>query len=302
VLVHAGAEEAVFLFALATLQAGDHIIVQWPCYQSLHEVARGIGCEVTPWVAREENGWAPDPDELRAILRPGTKAIIVNSPHNPTGYHMSQAIFRALCALAEERQIVLFSDEVYRGLEYREDQRLPAACDVSASAVSLGVMSKAYGLAGLRIGWIATRNRQVFSRIESMKDYTTICCSAPSELLAEVALRHGESIVRRNRSTIATNLDLLRGFFKGQAGLMAWHEPMAGPIAFPRLLRGEVEAFCAEAARACGVLLLPGTVYGDRGNHFRVGFGRKDLPQALARLEQWLLSKRRGPGAGAWPR
>jgi aspartate/methionine/tyrosine aminotransferase len=149
-------------------------------------------------------------------------------------------------------------------------------------------MSKTYGLGGLRIGWIATRDERVRARMASLKDYTTICSSAPSEFLAEVALRHGEAIAARNRALIRSNLDLLDEFFGRYQDTFSWHRPQAGPIAFPRLLRGNVESFCDQLAAAKSVLLLPGTLYADQGNHFRIGFGRKDLPQGLRRLEEFL--------------
>jgi aspartate/methionine/tyrosine aminotransferase len=288
VLVHAGAEEAIFLFMHAVLAAGDQIVVHSPCYQSLAEVARSIGCEVTPWQAREDQGWDLDPEELAGLLKPNAKAIVLNSPHNPTGSHMAADTFREVLRLAEERGITLFSDEVYRGLEYEEADRLPPACTVSACAVSLGVMSKTFGLAGLRIGWVATRDAGVLERMAALKDYTTICSSAPSEVLAGIALRHAEAIAERNRSIITANLRLLDSFFERQADRLSWHRPKAGPIAFPRLKHGEVEAFCDGLLRARGVLLLPGTVYGDRENRFRIGFGRRDMPESLTLLEEHL--------------
>ncbi|MGA2479395.1 MAG: aminotransferase class I/II-fold pyridoxal phosphate-dependent enzyme [Spirochaetia bacterium] len=290
VLVHAGAEEAIFLFMQAALVPGDHLIVHWPCYQSLFEVARGIGCEVSTWQAREEKGWAVDPSELTRLIRSSTKAIVINVPHNPTGYHMPRETFAEVLKIAETHGVAVLSDEVYRGLEPAAAERLPAACELSASAVSLGVMSKTYGLAGLRIGWVASRNATVLSRMAALKDYTTICCSAPSEHLAELALRHGEQIASRNRAIIAANLPLLDSFFARHADRFTWQRPKAGPIAFPRLLGREVSAFCDACAAGCGVLLLPGTLYGDAGNHFRIGFGRKNMSEALARLEEFLAA------------
>ena len=217
VLVHSGAEEAIFLFMHTVLNPGDHIIVHWPCYQSLFEVARSIGCEVTKWEARVENKWALDLDELKRSLRTNTRAIIINTPHNPTGYLMPQKEFRALNTLAQEKGVLLFSDEVYRELEYDPADRLPAACDLNPEAVSLGVMSKSYGLAGLRIGWIATKNARVLASMAALKDYTTICSSAPSEYLAELALQHREQIAERNLQLIHTNLSLLETFFSVHA-------------------------------------------------------------------------------------
>ena len=291
VLVFSGAEEAIFAFMHAALSPGDHIVVHQPCYRSLVDVARSVGCEVTPWKAREEEGWELDPDELVTLIRPATRAIVLNVPHNPTGYLMSADAFLRTLRVAEERGILLFSDEVYRGLEGNPADRLPHACDVSESAVSLGVMSKTYGLPGLRIGWVATRREALRVRMAEIKDYTTICASAPSELLAEVALRHADDIARRSREIIDANLGLLDGFFSRRARAVSWHRPKAGPIAFPRLLAGGVEPFCRDLVESHGVLLAPGRLFGDTGSHFRLGFGRKSMPAALTKLEEFLASR-----------
>ena len=294
VLVHTGAEEAIFLFMHALLNAGDHVIVHTPCYQSLTEIARGIGCEVTQWRARAENNWALDVDELRGLIKPNTRALVINTPHNPTGYLLSRADFLRVHEIARERDIVLFCDEVYRESEYALAARLPSACDVNERAVSLGVMSKTYGLAGLRIGWIATRNARVYERMAALKDYTTICNSAPSEFLAEIALRHRAQLAQRNVDLITRNLQLLDTFFAEHADRFAWVRPGAGPIAFPKMLRGEVDAFCHALATTQGVLLLPGRLFDDDAQpmhleqHFRIGFGRKNMPEALARLREFL--------------
>lgn len=290
VLVHSGAEEAIFLFMHAALKAGDHVIVHWPCYQSLAAVAHSIGCDLTRWVADELDGWRLDLDELRRSIRPNTKIIVINTPHNPTGYLMGQAEFRELIDIAEEHDIILFCDEVYRESEYVVADRLPAACDLSERAVSLGVMSKTYGLPGLRIGWVATRNAEIYARMAALKDYTTICNSAPSEFLAELALRHRDLLVRRNLQIIKGNLTVLNDFFDRHTELFEWQRPKAGPIAFPRLLKGVVESFCRNLVTTAGVLLLAGTVYDDEGNHFRIGFGRENLPEAVAELEKFLKS------------
>jgi aspartate/methionine/tyrosine aminotransferase len=291
VLVHTGAGEAIFLFMHAALRAGDHVVVHWPCYQSLAEVARSIGCEVSTWKAREENAWALDLDELRKLLKPNTRAIILNTPHNPTGYLMSRVDFEAVHRLARGRDLLLFSDEVYRESEYDAAARLPAACDLGDHAVSLGVTSKTYGLAGLRIGWVATKNRKVYERMAALKDYTTICNSAPSEFLAEIAMRHRRELAGRNLGIIQRNLAVMDTFFARHADLFSWVRPQAGSMTFPRYLGGDAESFCDELVRKAGVLLLPGSVYDDRADHFRLGLGRKNLPEAVARLEEFLESR-----------
>lgn len=288
ILVHSGAGEAIFLFMHAMLDAGDHVIVHAPGYQSLAEVARGAGCDVSLWLAREENNWALDLDELPRLLRPNTKAIILNTPHNPTGYLMSRADFDSVNRFARENDLLLFSDEVYRESEYEPAARLPAACDLGEYAVSLGVTSKTYGLAGLRIGWIATHNKNVYQRMAVLKDYTTICNSAPSEFLAEVAMRHRLKLARRNLGIIEKNLAVIDSLIQRHADLFSWVRPRAGSMAFPRYLGGDVESFCDELVRKAGVLLLPGSVYDDASNHFRLGLGRRNLPEAVARLEEFL--------------
>jgi aspartate/methionine/tyrosine aminotransferase len=293
VLVCSGAEEAIFLFMNGALQSGDRVVVHSPCYQSLEAVARGIGCEVEGWKAHEQNGWALDLDDLRRLVRPDTRAVVINTPHNPTGYLMRRDEFGEVIRLAQDRGIILLSDEVYRESEYDPADRLPMACDLNERAVSLGVMSKTYGLPGLRIGWIATRNAELYDRLARLKDYTTICNSAPSEFLAELGLRHREQLVERNLGIIARNLSVLDDFFARHADRFSWIRPRAGPIAFPRLLGEEVDSFCHDLLKAAGVLLLPGSVYGDRENHFRIGFGRKNMPEALERLEGFLQGQSR---------
>jgi aspartate/methionine/tyrosine aminotransferase len=288
VLVFTGANEAIYIFMMAALQAGDHVIVHAPHYQALSEVAKGIGCEISSWHAREENGWALDLDELRHLVRPSTKAVIVNLPHNPTGYLMPRADFDELNRFAQEKNMLLFSDEVYRESEYDPADRLPAAVDYGAHAVSLGVTSKTYGLAGLRIGWLATKNRDLYNKMTSLKDYTTICNSAPSEFLAEVAMRNRTKLAERNLYIIKHNLTIIDDLFANHSSLFSWHRPKAGSMGFPKLLQGNVESFCDDLVKIEGVLLLPGSMYDETDNHFRLGLGRKNLPQAVERLEGYL--------------
>jgi aspartate/methionine/tyrosine aminotransferase len=288
ILVHSGAEEAIFIFLHALLEPNDHIIVHQPAYQSLSEIARKIGCRVCDWTAREENDWKLDVEELRRLICPETKLIIINTPHNPTGFLMSPEDFRAVLKLADDNKIVVFSDEVYRESEHDPADRLPAACDLSDRAISLGVMSKTYGLAGLRIGWIAARNSALIERMMGLKDYTTICNSAPGEFLAEIALRNRRRIISRNLGIIRANLSLLDEFFNEFEELFEWKKPRAGSIGFPGLFGENIEEFCERLVQNAGVLLLPGTVFGDTANHFRIGFGRLNMPAALTRLREFL--------------
>jgi aspartate/methionine/tyrosine aminotransferase len=289
ILVHTGAQEAIFLFMFAAFKEYDHVIVHSPAYQSLAEVARAAGCDVSPWRGREESGWSLDLDELRHLMRSNTKGIIINTPHNPTGYLMSRADYDALHKFASSNNLLLFSDEVYRESEYDAAARLSAACDLGDYAVSLGVTSKTYGLAGLRVGWIATKNKKIYEKMASLKDYTTICNSAPSEFLAEVAMRNRHKLIERNVGLIRRNLAVIDELFARHADLFVWVRPQAGSMGFPRYLRGNVETFCDKLVKEAGVLLLPGSVYDDSRNHFRLGLGRKNLPEAVEKLEGYLI-------------
>ena len=287
VLTFAGAEEAVFCLMNVVLGPGDHAIVTWPGYQSLYEVGRAAGADVTLHELREPAGWALDLDLLRRQVTPTTRLIVVNAPHNPTGMLPDRATFDGLVAIAADAGAYLLLDEVYRGLEFNVTDRLPAGADALATGISLGVMSKAYALAGLRIGWLASRDHELLARLAAFKDYTTICSSAPSEILAIIALRAGDRVLDRSRGIIAANLERLDAFFEDWADRFSWVRPRAGSIGFPRLTVPGIwiDEWAAGLVEATGVLLLPGSQFFFPGNHFRLGFGRTDLPEALDRLE-----------------
>ncbi len=287
VLVHGGSQEPIFAFANVALKPGDHVVVQSPAYQSQYSIAEGIGAEVGRWNSDLSRDGAPDPGELESLLRPSTRAIVLTTPNNPTGYAFDRARIDAVVEIARRRGLWVFADEVYRGSE-RETERIPAICDLYELGVSLGGMSKAYGLAGLRIGWISTRDRALYERIAAFKDYLTICNSAPSEFLAELALRHGDALVDRVRRIVEPNLNLLGAFFSRHRERFEWTRPRAGTTGFPRYLGGGSAAFCSRLLEDAGVLLLPSIVFDAGDEHVRVGYGRANLPAALAALEEFV--------------
>jgi aspartate/methionine/tyrosine aminotransferase len=291
ILVCSGAEEAVFLTLQTLLGPTDHAIVTWPAYQSLRDVARGTGAKVDLLPLDPAEDWLPDVAALEDLVRPNTRLIVVNFPHNPTGMLPEPALFRKIIQVAEGAGAYLLSDEVYRYLEHDPADRLPAGADATRRGISLGVMSKAFGLAGLRIGWVACRDREVIQRISSLKDYTTICNSAPSEVLALIALRAREHVLDRSLGIIRENLRALDPFFHRWSGALEWVRPAAGAVGFPRFLGAtDVARLASRLREEAGLLILPGTLFDFAGAHFRLGFGRTDFSNGLDRLDAALTS------------
>lgn len=288
------AEEAIYLVTRVLVRPGDHVIATFPAYQSSYEVARSIGADVSflhlhPQKTEEGLSWRLDMDELRRMVRPETRLIAVNFPNNPTGALLSQAEWSQVVSVAREVGCYLLSDEVYRGMEYSETDRLPAAVDAYEKAISIGAMSKTYALAGLRVGWLATKDEALRASVLSYKDYTTICGSAPSEILAIMGLRAKDRVVARTREIIRANLEQVTHFMHEHEAWFEWIAPKAASVAFPRLRLAEpIDSFAKQLVEREGVMILPANVFSYPGNHFRVGLGRAKLNEALERIGRFV--------------
>ena len=285
----AAPEEAIFLLMHALLEAGDHVVVTAPAYQSLHEVARSIGCTVDNWLPDEDRGWYFDVATLEKQLRPDTKLVVVNFPHNPTGYVPSNEDFRALVELTRKKGIYLLADEMYQFLETNPDSTLPSACELYDNAVSLFGLSKSFGLPGLRIGWLASQNQDILKRVLALKDYTTICNSAPSEILAIIAVRNRAIIFEKQRARLRKNLSVLDEFFSNYSDCLAWSRPMGSSVCFPRMLIDQdTSTFCDKLVNNAGIMLVPSRLFQFGERHVRIGFGRDDLPQVISAFAGYL--------------
>jgi aspartate/methionine/tyrosine aminotransferase len=293
ILCCAGAEEAIYIAMRVLLHPGDHAIVITPNYQAAETLPLDI-CEVSGVALDIERQWNLDVDRLRAALRPNTKLISINFPNNPTGKIISRACFDAIIDLCRSRGIWLFSDEVYRLIERDPAQRLPQAVDAYERGISLNVMSKAYGLAGLRIGWLACKDPALLLKFERYKHFLSICNSAPSEVLACIALQASDTLLARNRNLVRANLAVLNAFFGDYTHLFDWREPDGGCIGFIRYLGADgVEEFTRRLIEEAGVLFLPSSIYRSElgavpKNCLRVGFGRAHVPLGIAALRTWL--------------
>ncbi len=278
----AAPEEAIFLLMHALLQPGDHVVSTFPGYQSLYEIAGSIGCQLSRWEPDEAAGWHFDLARLEALITPQTKLVVVNFPHNPTGYVPSHSEFDALIGMLREHGIYLLSDEMYRFLEIETGSTLPSACEAYERAFSLFGMSKTFGLPGLRIGWIATQNAPTLARMLELKDYTTICSSAPSEILSIIALQNKQAIIDTQNARLARNFALLDEFFAARPERFALNRPRGGSICFPRMLGVESTlAFADKIVAEAGIMLAPSHVFDYGDQHFRLGFGRENFGEVL---------------------
>lgn len=282
-------EEAIFIAMNCILKKGDHVISTFPGYQSLYEIANSIGCEVSYWKPDYSKGWHFYLEKLKTEIRKNTKLVVINFPHNPTGATISTNELNEIVKLCRQNNTFLFSDEMYRFLEYNLNDQLPSASDIYENAISLFGMSKSFALPGLRIGWLSSKNQKLMQKIEEFKDYTTICNSAPSEILSIIALKNKDQIFKRNKNIIAENLKILNTFFAQHKHLFEWYPPIAGPISFPKL-KAEIDVtnFCKKLIIEKNVMLLPASVYGIKENHFRIGFARKDLNEGLQKLAKFI--------------
>lgn len=297
ILCFAGAEEGLYTAMKTMLTKDDHVIVVVPNYQAAETIPLDI-CDVTGVPLQEDNDWALDIEAISGALRPNTKLISINFPNNPTGKIISHDDLERLVNLAREFDIFIFSDEVYRGIEIDESKRIPQIADVYEKGLSLNVMSKAYGLPGLRIGWIACQDKELLQELERYKHFLTICNSAPSEILSLIGLRARDKILARNRDIISTNLDKLDAFFSEFPDTFEWKRPDGSAVAYPKYIgAGSTNEFCENLLNETGVLILPPRIYNSDllrtpQNHFRIGFGRSGMDEMLDVFYHYLKKNR----------
>ena len=294
VLCFAGASEGIFTANSVILDKDSHAIVVTPNYQS-HETLPVAICEATGVPLNPDDGWSLDIDRIAGAVRPNTKLVTINFPHNPTGTILPLDHYHDLIELCRKHGIYILHDEIFHGLGSTGAQHLPFIADVYERGLSLNVLSKSYGLPGLRIGWIACADSEVISRMERMKHYLSICNSGPSERLAKIALRNRDQLLSRNCSIIDENLPKWEGFFERYSDLFDWRRPDGSCMAFPRYKGSEgVEQFCRSLVEESGILFLPSTIYKSElgetpTDRFRLGFGRKGLDEGLAVFDAHMM-------------
>lgn len=292
ILCFAGAEEAIYATMRTLLKPGDHVCCILPAYQSLLSVAQDVvGAEnVTglDLVDREGKWTLPMKALRKAVTSKQTKMMIMNFPHNPTGALISKEEQLEIVELARENDMWVFFDEVYRGLEIQPELMLPQMCTLYHKALSLGVMSKALGLPGLRIGWLASQSKEALTLIGNYKHYLSICNSGPSEVLALMGLRCQEKILARIHGIIQENLVVIDDFLAEFSDLFVWNAPVAGCIGLMHM-KGDVDIdhFAQAMLENGSIMILPGYLFPATNpnistrNSFRFGFGRSNFKEAM---------------------
>ena len=275
ILVTTGAIEANFLLFNVLLDAGDHVIAPFPAYQQLYTVPRSIGCDVSLWKVGPETGYRYDLDALEEMVTPKTRLIIVNTPHNPTGAMLSPADAARVYALAESVGAWVIGDEAYRWLSVPGgDAFAPPVVDMGARGISVGTLSKPYGLPGLRIGWIAGP-AELVEQCWGMRDYISLSPGKLNDALACLGLKHHEQIIARNREIIVANLAAATKWIDARRDVLSWTPPKGGLLALLKYnLPVDSLTLADTLANDYSVMLAPGSAFGYE-HHLRLGIGQR---------------------------
>ncbi len=277
VLVTTGAIEANYVLFNVLLEAGDHVVAVAPAYQQLLSVPVAIGCEVSRWeVTQGEDGaFRFDLDALERLVTPRTRLIVLNTPHNPTGAMLSEAELRRVYELAEAVNAWVMADEAYRWLTVPEgDPPAPPIRDLGELGISVGTLSKPFGLPGLRIGWIAGPP-DLITACWAARDYVSLSPGKLNDALAVIALRHRDALLERTREIVALNMECARSWFAANSDLVGWQPPRGGLLALMTYALDIPSLELANGlAEEASVMLAPGSVFNIE-HHLRIGIGQE---------------------------
>ena len=293
VLVTHGAIGANHLVHLTLVEPGDKVISVLPTYQQHYSIPESIGADVRILRLREENAWLPDLEELGAHLTGGAKLVAINNPNNPTGSLMDRSMLEKIVALCDQAGAWLLCDEVYRGIDHTDPGTTTSVADLYHRGISTASMSKAFSLAGLRLGWI-TAHTDLIHELTIHRDYNTISVGMVDDLLAAIALENADTILTRNRALTRHNLTALSDWVDSQPNI-TWVKPRGGTTALLRHhLPMSSRDLCVRLLEETGVMLTPGSAMGMEG-YLRIGYANNPailtaglplLTQFLARADQ----------------
>jgi aspartate/methionine/tyrosine aminotransferase len=280
--------ELNFISMNILVNPGDHVICVAPAYQSLYEIVRSLGGELSFWKPNPEN-WEFEVEALAPLIQDNTKLIVLNFPHNPTGAYLTRTQLEAIVALSRKHDITIFSDEMYNKLLPGGTPPLPPVCDLYEKGISLWGTSKSFGLAGLRTGWLVCQNRSFLDKVVAFKDYLSICTSAPSEVLSLIALNHIEAFLEPNLQKIERNIAYFKEFMGTTDIIPSFIPPKAGSTAFvPLNIESTALEFSNQLVKETSIMTLPAEMFEYEGKYIRVGFGRENFPEALQLFADYL--------------
>jgi aspartate/methionine/tyrosine aminotransferase len=285
VLMTAGAAGALFLISTTLLSAQDHLVVVRPNYATNIETPRAIGCAISFIDLAFESGFAIDLRQVEAALRPNTRIISVTAPHNPTGTLLARADLDRLIALAERQGCILLVDETYRDLSY--GTKLPSAASLSKRAISVASLSKAYGIPGIRVGWLVTQDAELYERLLAAKEQIAICGSVLDEAVALQTLQSRDGFLGRVLPEMRQRLDIVQEWIDSEP-LVDWVRPSGGVVGFPRLqvpASFDADAFYKTLLEEHGTYVGPGHWFEMPRTFFRVGFGWPTVPELRGGLQ-----------------
>jgi len=295
IVVFPGAQTGMTLSAQSILHDGDHTIVITPSYQSLEESAKLAGSEITRIVLSADNGWQLELEAVEAAIKNNTKYIVLNDPHNPSGAVMSYDIKQSLIALAEKHQLLIFSDEVYRLLEFDQTDQTPSMAELSTSALALGTMSKPWGAGGTGIGWVVCQNKNICENLRKAQHIYAVCFSRAGEIQAMMTLRSSKNIISRNMKIILENMNLLDTYFAANEELFEWKRPKAGGTGFVKFKGPLTGNELADLLLKHEILVFPPYIFDCEdtlSQYFRVGFSRTTMPAALDAFQLFIDEQR----------
>ncbi|GHU87102.1 aminotransferase [Spirochaetia bacterium] len=283
-----GAAGANHLLFYSLINPGDRVVSLMPTYQSLYSIPESFGAEVLPFHLKPEDNFVPDLDELRRLVTKNTKLICINNPDNPTGYLMPEKTLREIVDIAREAGAYLLCDEVYRHLNQEEGYAY-SVVDLYEKAIGVGSMSKVFSLAGLRLGWVATKCDEVMAAVLSRRDYNTISCGMLDERLAGFALKNADKLLARNRGIVRENLRILDAWVEKE-GHIHYIKPQAGTTA---LLYYDMKVpsvdFCTGLLKETGAFMTPGSCF-EQEYSCRIGYAcdKQELVSGLAMVSEYL--------------
>lgn len=288
-----GGEEVIYVTMRALLNAGDEIVVQMPSYQSLHVIAKEIGCRIIDFRPSFEQKWEFDIDMLKSKVCEKTKAIVLNYPHNPTGACLTYAEMEDISSFCRERGIILIADEMYRFLRIDDNCTDASFADVYENAVVFGGFSKTFASPGLRIGWAAAKNEELMKKMLAYRHFTSTCTNLPCQWIANELLYKKEEIINRNISIIKKNAGILKQFIKKHPDIFSYVPPKGASTAYVKLLGGrKAMNFCMEILDNTGVLIVPSAVLDDSDEYLRIGICKESFAQCAELLDEYLILKK----------